>query len=86
MYILTNNDIAFIKGDSIEIGRWENDPTMDTYKIENAGVPPQYAVIADFKKYEVENLPEDFLPNKYGYNEEKGFWINPEWEEEEEKK
>ena len=80
MYILTNKNIAFISGEEIEKGRWENDRLMDTYRIKN-GNNYQYAVIADFKLYEVENLPKDFEPNKYCYTEENGFVLNPEYQD-----
>lgn len=78
MFILTNNKVAFITGETIEKGRWENDPSMDTYRIKN-GEEYQYAVIADFGLHEVEELPMDFEPNKYCYTEEEGFYENPEW-------
>lgn len=78
MFILTNNKVVFTKGETIEKGRWENDPSMDTYRIKN-GDEFQYAVIADFKLHEVEELPADFELNKYCYTEEEGFYENPEW-------
>ena len=78
MYILTNNNAAFIKGENIELGRWVNDPEMDTYKIENEGEPTQYAVSC-FERHEVESVPEDFVPNKYRYTAEDGFYANPDY-------
>ena len=78
MLILTNNKVAFAQGETIEKGRWENDPSMDTYRIKN-GDDFQYAVIADFGLHEVEELPEDFEPNKYCYTEEDGFYENPDF-------
>lgn len=80
MYILTNNKVAFAQGEIIEKGRWENDPSMDTYRIKN-GDDFQYAVIADFGLHEVKELPEDFEPNKYCYTEAEGFYLNPDFEE-----
>ena len=80
MQILTNNNVAFAKGETIEKGRWENDPSMDTYRIKN-GDNYQYAVIADFGLHEVEPVPDDFEPNKYCYTEEQGFYLNPDWKE-----
>ena len=79
MKILTNNNNAvFVYGNEIEIGRWENDPTMDTYRIKtDEGF--LYAVIADFGLHEVESMPADFEANKYCYTEAEGFYINPEW-------
>ena len=77
MYILTNDNVVFITGELIEVGRWENDPTMDTYRIKN-GENYQYAVLA-FELHEVESLPEDFVPNKYCYTEAEGFYINPSY-------
>lgn len=79
MFILTNNKVVFTKGETIEKGRWENDPSMDTYRIKN-GDEFQYAVIADFRLHEVKKLPEDFEPNKYCYTEEEGFYENPDLE------
>ena len=80
MQILTNNNVAFIKGETIERGRWENDPSMDTYRIKDEN-NYQYAVIADFGLHEVESTPEDFKPNKYCYTETEGFYLNPDYEE-----
>ena len=79
MKILTNNNVVFTYGNNIEKGRWENDPTMDTYRIKN-GENYQYAVLA-FELHEVESLPEDFVPNKYCYTEVEGFYINPDYVE-----
>lgn len=79
MFILTNNKVAFTKGETIEKGRWENDPSMDTYRIKN-GDSYQYAVIAGFGLHEVEELPMDFKPNKYCYTEEEGFYENLDFE------
>jgi len=79
MYILTNNKAAFVQGETIEKGRWENDSSMDTYRIKN-GDNYQYAVIADFGLHEVDSIPEDFEPNKYCYTEEDGFYENPDFE------
>lgn len=80
MIILTGygHTIA-MTGDTAEVGRWENDPTMDTYRIKN-GETYQYAVLA-FELHEVESLPEDFVPNKYCYTEAEGFYINPDYAE-----
>ena len=64
MQILTNNNVVFNYGNKIEKGRWENDPSMDTYRITTDN-GYQYCVIADFGLYEVESLPEDFEPGKY---------------------
>lgn len=80
MQILTNNKAVFISGETIEKGRWENDPSRETYRIKN-GDNYQYAVIADFGLYDVEVLPEDFEPNKYCYTETEGFYLNPNYEE-----
>lgn len=80
MFILTSNKVVFLKGETIEIGRWENDPNMDTYRIKN-GDNYQYAVIANFGLHEVEALPEDFERNKYCYTEEDGFYENPKYVE-----
>lgn len=80
VFILTNNNVAFVSGETIEVGRWKNDPSMDTYRIKN-GDNYQYAVIADFGLHEVESLPEDFKPRKYCYTEEDGFYENPKWVE-----
>lgn len=79
MQILTNNTVVFTKGEKIERGRWENDLTMDTYRI-TTDTGYQYAVIADFGLHMVASVPEDFEPNKYCYTEEKGFYLNPDWE------
>lgn len=78
MQILTDKNVVFAIGTIIEAGRWENDPTMDAYRIFN-GENYQYAVIADFELYTVESVPEDFVPNKYCYNEEKGWQLNPDY-------
>ena len=80
MQILTNNNVVFNYGETIECGTWENDPTMETYRIKN-GENYQYAVIADFGLYKVDSLPEDFEPNKYCYTETNGFYINPNYVE-----
>ena len=80
MQILTNNNMVFTYGNEIEKGRWENDPSMDTYRITTDN-GYQYCVIADFGLYEVESLPEDFEPGKYCYTEEEGFYLNPYYEE-----
>lgn len=80
MQILTNNNVAFIKGETIERGRWENDPVAETYRIKD-GENYQYAVIADFGLHEVESVPEDFEPNKYCYSETDGFFLNPDYKE-----
>ncbi len=80
MRILTNNDVVFIKGETIERGKWENDPTMETYRIKY-GNAYQYAIIADFGLHEVDSLPEDYEPNKYCYTESDGFYLNPSYEE-----
>lgn len=78
MFILTNENVAFISGETIELGRWENDSTQDTYKITN-GDNTQYAVVANFELHEVESLPEDFEANKYCYTEADGFYANPDY-------
>ena len=78
MYILTSQKQVVMTGDTIEIGRWENDPTMDTYRIKQ-GSTYQYAVIKGFEVHQVDSLPEDFEPNKYCYETEKGFYLNPDW-------
>ena len=80
MRILTNNNVVFAKGETIERGKWENDHTTETYRIKD-GDNYQYAVIADFGLHEVESVPEDFKPNKYCYTEEQGFYLNPDFEE-----
>ena len=81
MQILTNNkNIVFNKGEVIEKGIWENDPNIESYRIKNGEIY-QYAVIADFKLYEVEALPEDFELNKYCYTQESGFYLNPDYDE-----
>ena len=80
MKILTSNDVVFTYGNNIEKGRWENDPSMDTYRI-TTEEGYQYAVIADFGLYEVETVPDDFEPNKYCYTEEQGFYLNPDYKE-----
>lgn len=80
MRILTNNDVVFIKGESIERGKWENDPTAETYRIKD-GNAYQYAVIADFGLYEIEAIPEDFESNKYCYTKTEGFYLNPDYKE-----
>ena len=80
MQILTNNNVVFIAGETIEKGTWVNDASRETYRIKN-GDNYQYAVIADFGLYEVEVLPEDFEPNKYCYTETDGFYLNPDYEE-----
>lgn len=80
MKILTNNNVVFAKGESIERGKWENDPATETYRIKD-GNAYQYAVIADFGLHDVDSLPEDFKPNKYCYTESEGFYLNPDYEE-----
>ena len=80
MKIITNNNVVFNYGDEIELGRWENDSTMDTYRIKN-GDNYQYAVVSDFVLHEVESVPEDFESNKYCYTEADGFTLNPDYEE-----
>ena len=80
MQILTNNNVVFIAGETIEKGTWVNDASRETYRIKN-GDNYQYAVIADFGLYEVESLPDDFEPNKYCYTETEGFYLNPNYEE-----
>lgn len=79
MFILTNENVVFTKGENIELGTWENDPTQETYRITN-GDNYQYAVVANFKLYKVDSIPEDYESNKYCYTEEEGFYINPEYE------
>ena len=83
MFILTNNNVAFAKGEVIELGRWENDSTMDTYRIKN-GDNYQYAIPANFELCEVSAIPEDFESNKYCYTTEDGFTLNPDYRESEE--
>ncbi len=80
MKIITNNDVVFNCGENIELGRWENDPSMDTYKI-TRGKETEYCVVADFKIYEVDSIPEDYEPNKYCYTAEQGFYLNPDYAE-----
>lgn len=80
MFILTNENVVFASGETIELGRWENDSSMDTYRIKN-GDNYQYAVTANFVLYEVESLPEDFVANKYCYTETEGFMLNPDYKE-----
>ena len=80
MKILTNNNAVFAKGETIERGKWENDPTMETYRIKD-GNAYKYAIIADFGLHEVDSLPEDYEPNKYCYTESEGFYLNPDFEE-----
>ena len=80
MFILTNENVVFACGEVIAKGRWENDLSMDTYRIKN-GDTYQYAVIADFGLYEVEELPADFESNKYCYTVEEGFSENPDFED-----
>ena len=79
MFILTNENVVFACGEAIEKGRWENDLSMDTYRIKN-GDDYQYAVIANFGLYEVEELPADFESNKYCYTAELGFYENFDYE------
>lgn len=79
MHILTNDNVVFAHGETIERGIWENDLTTETYRIKN-GDNHQYAVIADFGLHEVDSIPKDFEPNKYCYTEEQGFYINPDYE------
>lgn len=83
MFILTNENVVFTKGENIELGRWENDPSMDTYRITN-GDNYQYAVKANFQLYEVSSIPEDYEPNKYTYTESAGFALNPDWSDSQE--
>lgn len=80
MKILTNNNVVFTYGNNIEKSRWENDPSMDTYRITTDN-GYQYCVIADFGLHEVDSIPEDFEPNKYCYTETEGFYLNPDFEE-----
>lgn len=80
MKILTNRNVVFEIGEEIERGRWENDPTADTYRITQGNLY-QYAVIAEFEIHEVDITPEDFEKNKYCYTAEKGFYPNPDWVE-----
>ena len=80
MKILTNNNIVFTKGETIERGTWENDHTTETYRIKD-GENYQYAVIADFGLHEIDSLPDDFESNKYCYTEEQGFYLNPDYKE-----
>lgn len=80
-YILTSNNVVIIWGDKVESGRWENDETMDTYRITQNGTY-LYAVIPGFEVKEVDSLPEDFQEIKYCYTDEKGFYLNPDWSDE----
>ena len=80
MKILTNNNVVFAKGKTIERGKWNNDLTTETYRIKN-GDSQQYAVITDFGLHEVESVPEDFESNKYCYTEAEGFYLNPDFKE-----
>lgn len=80
MFILTNENVVFTHGETIELGRWENDNTQDTYRIKN-GDNYQYAVTANFELHEVETLPEDYESNKYCYTEADGFYANPDYVE-----
>ena len=80
MYILTNDNVAFASGETIEAGRWINDPTMDTYRIKS-GDTYQYAVMANFGLHQVDALPDDFAANKYCYSPEDGFYLNQNWSE-----
>lgn len=78
MQILTDKNVVFAVGTIIEAGRWENDLTMDTYRI-SIGDNYQYAVIADFEIFTVESVPEDFAPNKYCYDKGNGWRLNPKY-------
>ena len=79
MFILTNENVVFAFGESIEKGVWDNDLSMETYRIKNEEVY-HYAVISNFVLYEVEELPADFEPNKYCYTAEVGFYENSDYE------
>ncbi len=79
MKIITSDDVVFNYGDNIEKGRYENDQTIDTYRIVK-GESNEYCVIDNFKVYEVEMLPENYEPNKYCYTVEQGFYLNPNYE------
>lgn len=37
MQIIANNSVVFNYGEAIESGRWENDPSIDTYRITKNG-------------------------------------------------
>lgn len=80
MFILTNENVVFAHGEAIELGRWENDSTQDTYRITN-GDNYQYAVVSNFEIHEVEALPADYESNKYCYTEADGFTPNPDYVE-----
>lgn len=80
MQILTNDKVVFVYGNTIEKGIWENDPSMETYRI-STEEGYQYAVIADFGLFDVEAVPEDFESNKYCFTEEEGFYLNPDFVE-----
>ena len=79
MQIIANNSVVFNYGEAIESGRWENDPSIDTYRITKNG-NYEYCVIADFVVYDVETIPEDYESNKYLY-ENGEFALNPDWKD-----
>lgn len=75
MKILTRESVVLFYGE-VEKGVFpEADPTRELYKINGN----QYSVTDDIVEYDVEEIPEDFVQNKYCYTEADGFYANPDY-------
>ena len=80
MKLLTNNNIVFFYGSTIEKGIYSADPSRELYKITNeSGI--FYSVTEGLELYEVDDnaIPNDFATMKYCYTVTDGFYMNQEY-------
>lgn len=76
-YILTYVDNSIFNIGKIEKGTFGG--TEELYKVTDENGVEHYAVTNGYTDYEVESIPEDYVPDKYCYSEENGFYINPNY-------
>lgn len=72
-----NNEVQFY-GDIIEYGKFEDN--IEKWKIETSS-STLYVIDSEMATAEVDEIPNDFIPNKYCYTDEKGFYLNEDYSE-----
>lgn len=77
MRIVVTKDTLIVSAIGTFKEYWDNGYPIITDSNGNDCAYPD--VLFDF--FDVEAVPEDYVPNKYCYTEEKGFYLNPDYVE-----
>lgn len=74
MWVITNKEDSAIFGFSDVIEQHDSGYS----KLNDLGIVIKES---DWRVYSVQEIPEEVIPGKYCYTEEKGFYENPNWVE-----